>query len=136
MNNQKEGTMLHKLLVGARLRCPNCEEGRMFDGLFTLHETCPVCGVRFERSEGESIGGTMLLLIFAELLAVGGFFVTEFLFDPPMTFQLIFWVSFNLLFILLGYRHTRGMWIAVVYLTQGVMRDDQARSTWDADSDT
>jgi len=117
---------LRPIIKGTLLRCPNCEQATMFDGMFKLKDTCPVCDVRFERDEGESIGGMMMLLIFAELFSIGGFFLTEFLFDPPLTFSLLFWIAFNLIFIVLAYRHTRGLWVGVVYLTGNVITDEQA----------
>lgn len=115
---------IHKLWLGLRLRCPVCEQGHMFSGLFTLNETCPHCGARFERLSGESIGGTLINLCVAELLSVGGFIITELAFDPPLAFQLIFWVLFNIIFIFLFYRHARGIWISMAYLAGGVYSDD------------
>jgi uncharacterized protein (DUF983 family) len=114
---------LRKLIVGMLLRCPNCEVGKMFSGLFTIRETCPHCGARFERLQGESIGGTLINLCFAELLSIGGFFVSEALFHPPLIFQLVFWITFNILFTVFFYRHARGMWVAVAYLSGGVYPD-------------
>jgi len=117
----------HKLLVGMLLRCPNCEQGKMFTGLFTMRTTCPVCGARFERKQGESIGGTLINLVFAEILSVGGFFVSEALFHPPLAFQLVFWIAFNLLFVVFFYRHARGMWVAIAYLSSGVYPDPDSQ---------
>lgn len=116
-------TVIHKIWMGLRIRCPNCEKGHMFSGLFTINETCPNCDVRFERREGESIGGTMINLVVAEVLSIGGFFISEALFHPPTAVQLTFWVLFNIVFILLFYRHARGAWVGVAYLTGGVYVD-------------
>lgn len=117
----------HKLWVGMLLRCPNCEQGRMFRGLFKMDEKCPHCGARYERLSGESIGGTMLNLSLAETLSMGGYIVTQALFSPPLAFQLTFWVSFNIIFILLFYRHARGMWVSVAYLSGSVYPDSDIK---------
>lgn len=106
-----------------RLRCPNCGEGRIFTGLFRMNETCPVCGVRFERESGESVGGMYINLGLAELLTIGGFFLVNALFAPPFVPHLIFWVVFNIVFIALFYRHARSLWIGTSYLTGGVYVD-------------
>jgi uncharacterized protein (DUF983 family) len=120
---------LHKLRVGATLRCPNCEQGRMFTGLFQMHATCPHCEVRFERSSGESLGGMMVNLVVAELLTVGGFFGSYFLLRPTdMTPLIVFWLAFDLLFVLGFYRPSRGLWVAVTYLTSGLTVDAPAES--------
>ena len=114
---------IHKLIVGFVLRCPNCEQGLIFTGLFKMNKTCPNCGVRFERLDGESIGGMFINLGVVELLSVGGYFLFQALFNPPFSFQLVFWIAFNLIFVVLFYRHSRALWIAISYLTNGVYRD-------------
>jgi uncharacterized protein (DUF983 family) len=115
-----------KLWLGLRLRCPNCEQGRMFSGLFKMETLCPQCDVRFERLSGESIGGTLINLVMAEVLSMGGYLVTQWLFNPPLAFQLTFWVAFNLLFIVFFYRHARGAWVSVAYLSGSVYPDEEA----------
>jgi uncharacterized protein (DUF983 family) len=44
-------------MIGALLgtlmgRCPNCSKGALYRSFMTLHETCPVCHVRYERWSG------------------------------------------------------------------------------------
>lgn len=115
----------HKLWVGLNLRCPNCEQGGISDGLLKMRELCPVCGVRFERQSGESVGGMYFNLGIAEMLTIGGFFVVHLLFAPPLVPHLIFWIVFNLGFVLWFYRRARALWIAISYLTGGVQTDDE-----------
>jgi uncharacterized protein (DUF983 family) len=126
MPNFTTAEQIHKLKAGALLRCPNCEEGRLFTGLFQMRATCPVCHVRFERSSGESLGGMMVNLVVAELLTLVGFFGSYFLLGSPadMTPLLIFWLVFDVLFVLGFYRPARGMWVAVTYLTSGLRADE------------
>lgn len=125
---QTTSEQLHKIVVGAKLRCPNCEQGRMFSGLFQMNPTCPVCGVRFERSSGESLGGMMVNLVVAELLTIVGFFVSYFALGSPadMTPLIVFWLVFDILFVLGFYRPARGMWVAVTYLTSGLTTDEDS----------
>ncbi len=33
-------------------RCPHCLEGEIFLSFMTMNETCPVCGIKFERENG------------------------------------------------------------------------------------
>jgi uncharacterized protein (DUF983 family) len=109
--------------LGFTLRCPNCRQGKMFDGLFKMVTTCPNCGVVYERLSGEYIGGMFINLGVAETLSVVGFFIAEFAFKPPLVPHLIFWAAFNVLFVVLFYRHARGLWVAINYLTSGVYAD-------------
>lgn len=114
---------IHVLWVTFRLRCPNCERGRIFTGLFKMNKTCPYCGVRFEREDGESVGGMYINLSIAELTTIGGFFLADALFHPPFAPHLLFWIAYNIIFITLFYRHARAMWIGVNYATGGVHSD-------------
>ncbi len=42
----------HRLLAIVRLRCSHCWQNPVFAGVFNMHETCPVCGIKHEREEG------------------------------------------------------------------------------------
>src|SRR5262245_35645022 len=37
-------------------RCPRCRTGRLFRGMFTMNDPCPVCGLIFEREPGYFFG--------------------------------------------------------------------------------
>ena len=115
----------HVLWTTFRLRCPNCEQGRIFTGLFSMNEVCPYCHVRFERESGESVGGMYINLVLAELITIPGYFLTNALFHPPFLPLAAFWVIFNVAFVTLFYRHARAMWIGTTYLTAGLHPDSE-----------
>ncbi|MEO8394582.1 MAG: DUF983 domain-containing protein [Chloroflexota bacterium] len=121
MSNMKHRA--HIWRVTFCLRCPNCERGKIFTGLFSMNEVCPYCGVRFERESGESVGGMYINLVAAELITIPGFFLTNALFHPPIVPLAAFWVIFNITFITLFYRHSRALWIGTTYLTGGLHAD-------------
>ncbi len=132
MPELKVSTATHKLVVGLSLRCPACEQGRMFTNLLHIEETCPYCDSRFERYPGESTGGMMIALMVAQFVAVGGFFLTEALFQLPHIVALPLWSVLLVIFSLLFYRHARGLWVAVVYLTGAVHPDSDESASGDA----
>lgn len=35
-----------------RRQCSHCRQGNIFQGLWRMNETCPECGIRFEREQG------------------------------------------------------------------------------------
>lgn len=43
---------MKRLVAILRLLCPHCLQGRVFVTLWRMHETCTVCGIRFEREQG------------------------------------------------------------------------------------
>lgn len=119
--------MLQTLLSGLMLRCPNCEQGQMGKGRFDIQETCPVCGVRFERKPGESTGASIVMLSILPIPAIALGFVLMAAFP-----DLGIWAVFGLLTVLVlvicvvTYRNARGLWVAVVHLTDGLVTDDEA----------
>ncbi len=122
-NNPRETVRV--LWTTFRLRCPNCGIGRTFRGLFKVNTHCDHCGVRFEREGGESVGGMYINLSVAEVTTMGGFFLVHALFKPPFEPHLVFWIAYNILFIVWFYNRSRSMWMGITYLTGGVMRDEQ-----------
>ena len=54
---------------------------------------------------------------------MGGYIITQAVFEPPLAFQLIFWVAFNIIFIVLFYRHARGIWASMSFLSGNVYPD-------------
>ena len=49
-------------VAGLRCRCPQCGQGRLFDGYLTVSETCEACGTRL--SEHDSGDGPAVFVIF------------------------------------------------------------------------
>jgi uncharacterized protein (DUF983 family) len=45
-----------RLRAIALLRCPRCEEGKVFRGTFAMNEVCPICGLQFTRETGYFVG--------------------------------------------------------------------------------
>ena len=53
----------------ARLRCPNCGRGKLFESWFRMRPRCPVCGLKVERGdEGYQVGSYMFNIVAAELI--------------------------------------------------------------------
>lgn len=117
----------HKLKVGFQLRCPNCEQGKLFAGRgirrFNMVQTCPYCDVRFERFSGDAIGGVYINVAVTEFTSMTGFFLVNSLFHPPIMAQLFIWVPYALIFLVLFTPRAKGIWTAVMWLTGGVYAD-------------
>ncbi|GAB5493922.1 MAG: hypothetical protein Phog2KO_41370 [Phototrophicaceae bacterium] len=117
--------MLKKLWLGFRLKCPNCEEGSMTEGLIGLKQECDVCHVKFERKPGESAGASILWVSILPLIAMFIFFAIE-LTNPGTSLWISAGIPLGFVVIagVLGYRNARGLWIAISYLTGGVYADE------------
>jgi uncharacterized protein (DUF983 family) len=44
------------LVRAFKLRCPRCGEGRLFNGLFRMNDSCVACGTSFKREQGFYLG--------------------------------------------------------------------------------
>ena len=111
--------ILRALCDGLRLRCPRCRRGPMFASASRMHRLCPVCGMPFERSSGEVSGGMVINLVVTELplVLVGGYFG---LFTRvPLLPVLLSLALFGILFPIVFYRPSRGLWASILYLTGG-----------------
>jgi uncharacterized protein (DUF983 family) len=119
--------MLKKLLLGFFLRCPNCGKGRISDGLFSIRKECDVCHVVYERKSGESAGAMAILMMGLPILPLILFF-TMVLINDEWGLPILLGVPILITVVtgIFAYRHIRGLWIAIAYLTGSVYADDDA----------
>lgn len=109
--------------TGIRLRCPLCRTGRLFKDGFTLHATCPHCGARFERYQGEATGGMTVSILVTALIFLIGYYLAERLTEWPVSVHLAIWVPFAILFPVLFYRYSRAVWVALLHASGDVHKD-------------
>lgn len=116
-------SMTRILILGLLLTCPACRHGRMFRSLFIMNVRCPVCGVIFERDAGEVTGGMAINMTVTSVVALlGGGLLSVFTTLPAL--ELI--VLLGLLTVAIGllfYRHARGLWTSILYLTGSIFED-------------
>lgn len=117
--------MIRALIDGLILRCPRCERGRMFAHGFTMHRACPACGLEFERSAGEVTGG-MAVNTVATLTVIT---VCSLVFgmNPavPLLPLLLGLAAFAILFPIVFYRSSRGIWASFLYMSGNNLEADQ-----------
>ncbi len=116
---------------GWRLRCPRCGECTLFRRWLTTYERCATCHWRFEREQGYFLGAMYLNYVFTVCIVLVGYFVLEWLTDIALVYHLVLWGSVSLLFPLLLFRRSRGVWLSVDYFfdpTDSIR--PQAREEW------
>ncbi len=99
---------------GARLRCPRCGGGGLFERWFRMRAACPTCGLDFEREEGYWTGAVMVNLAVTE-----GVFVVVFLAMILATAPEVAWsavlavvVAANVIVPIAFYPFSRTLWLA------------------------
>ena len=110
------------LFAGLSLICPACRHGRLFRSAWKMNVRCPACGVIFERDGGQVTGGVAINSLVTSTLAVtlaGVLFFSHL----PLLIELGGLVAFTVAFALLFYRHARGLWTSIIYLTGDMFED-------------
>jgi uncharacterized protein (DUF983 family) len=111
--------MLRTTLLG---RCPACEEGRIFRGVFAMHRECPACGAVLERNEGNFTGPVVIGYTAGAVAAfVVGFLLYWRLGDRP-------WLEYAVALTaaaaaLLAYRPAKAWFVWLLWATGLVFRD-------------
>jgi len=115
---------MDKLLLGLRLRCPHCGQGHISDGILKTRDVCEVCQVRFERKSGESAGASIIWISILPIVSMVFYFII-FALTPELSVvvHLLITLTFTMILGIIGYRHARGLWIAVVELSDGLKTD-------------
>lgn len=112
--------ILDILLRGARLRCPCCGYGPLFQSGFRMHDRCTACNERFEREPGQWFGAIYINLGLTEALAVTGFMITESFTSLTMPQQLAIWIPVAAVGPLLFFRFAKGLWTSIIFLGEGL----------------
>ena len=73
---------LSPLRTGLACRCPRCGRGKLFNGLLTLAEACPVCQLDYRKADSGD-GPAVFLIFILGALAVGLLFVFQFVLELP-----------------------------------------------------
>ena len=76
-----------------RRRCPRCGGGGLFRRWFQMEETCPTCGLRFERTEGYWTGSMALNLVVTEVVFVAVLVLTIVATSPDPDWGLVLALS-------------------------------------------
>lgn len=95
------------------LRCPKCRRGRLFTGLITMPERCPVCGMYYEREHGYFVGAMAVSYGLAVMLVALLFFGLLWLTHWPVEWVLL---VAGVLFLPLApfcLRYARALWISM-----------------------
>ncbi|MBC8160450.1 MAG: DUF983 domain-containing protein [Roseiflexaceae bacterium] len=116
------GRVVRVLTQSLLLICPACQRGRMFRSAFRMNIRCPVCQVIFERDSGEVTGGMAINVTLTMLIAIIGA-VIAFNTDIAVVPLLLSLATVIIIFPLWFYRHARGLWVGIIYLTGSMFED-------------
>ena len=102
-----------------RLRCPNCGEGRLFRGFFSMEPSCRSCALDFLREQGYYVG--------AMYINYGVTAAVELSVGIPLAGRIplatLSWPlgAFAILFPLWFFRYSRSLWLGIdLYITSRI----------------
>jgi uncharacterized protein (DUF983 family) len=114
------GELLEILRRGARLRCPCCGYGPLFESTFRMYERCSACDERFEREPGQWLGAIYINLALT-MGAVGiGLLIAGTIWSPTLGERLAVGVSLAAVGPLVFFRYAKGLWTSIIFLGEGL----------------
>lgn len=104
--------------------CPNCQKANVFSSFWGVADTCPNCGVRFERESGAWLGAWVMAYTVAVVL-IGietGALILAFGLFRGLEWVLV--VS-GILFVVLLYRPIKGWWLWWMWAAGFIHKDGE-----------
>ena len=105
------------LLAGALGRCPNCGEGRLFEGFLKVSPKCEACGYDLAKADSGDGPAVFVILIGGFIAAFGALF-TEVALNPPVWLLLVVWLPVTLIICLALLRPFKGMMLAAQFMNK------------------
>jgi uncharacterized protein (DUF983 family) len=103
------------LLAGLAGRCPNCGEGRLFEGFLKVSPRCEACGYDLSKADSGDGPAVFVIMIAGFLVAFAALF-TEFTFHPPIWVHLVVWLPLTLVVCLGLLRPFKGALLAAQFV--------------------
>ncbi len=96
---------------GARGRCPQCGEGRMFTSFLKVSPACAVCGENLSHHKADDMPPYITIFIVGHII-VGLNLAVERASDWPMAYHMVLWPLLTLVFALALMQPVKGALIA------------------------
>ena len=115
------------LFRSLRLRCPRCGQGKMFTGWFRMAESCPACGLKYEREPGYFLGSIYINYGLTAILVVILYF--SLYFGEVLPSRQLLWImlAFSVLFPIWFFRYARSLWVGLDQFWDPVARTSANR---------
>ena len=75
---------------GAQCRCPNCGEGKLFDGYLKVVKECPVCGEELFHHRADDGPAYLTILVVGHVLAIAIHFTWSHFRPDPFVMASVF----------------------------------------------
>jgi uncharacterized protein (DUF983 family) len=114
-----------RLAALLKLRCPRCREGRLFKGVLTMNDPCPVCGLVIQREEGYFLGALYFSYGMSVVFLIPCYFLFKWLLPAwPDLLAAAIAVLVYLPLTPLVFRYSRVLWI---YFDRSILAGDSRK---------
>jgi uncharacterized protein (DUF983 family) len=107
-----EPTMGLALSRGARCKCPECGEGRLFGKFLKVVESCPSCGEELRHHRADDMPAYIVMSIVGHIV-VGLVLWTEFKYAPPVWVHWSLWLPLTVILTLALLQPVKGFIVAL-----------------------
>ena len=101
-------------VAGLTGRCPQCGQGKLFDGFLALRQRCDNCGLDYSFADAGD-GPAVFVMFIAGFIVVGTALVVEIKYAPPLWLHALLWIPLILLVTLAPLRLIKGLLIALQF---------------------
>ncbi len=98
------------------LKCPQCEEGKMFKGVFKMYEHCPKCGMKYEKEQGYFTAAIFVGNFLYGLVVAPTILIMSAIESPIWKIALVLG-GFSLVTVPLIFRYARSIWLYIDHIT-------------------
>lgn len=102
------------LLAGLRGRCPNCGEGRLFEGFLKVAPRCGSCGYDLAKADSGD-GPAVFVILIAGFFCAFLMLYTELTFAPPIWVHIVIFLPLTLAVCLGLLRPLKGVMLAIQF---------------------
>jgi uncharacterized protein (DUF983 family) len=102
------------LTAALTCRCPQCGEGKLFQGFLTLRPRCESCGLDYGTFDSGD-GPAVFIILAAGFIVVFAALVVEVLYQPSFYVHALLWLPLILITTLLPLRPVKALMIALQY---------------------
>lgn len=106
-HSQEDRLLGRSIMRGIRCRCPACGSGQLFRAWLKPVDTCQACGEDITPQRSDDLPPYISITILGHI-AVGGFMMTDTVFNIPMWAHFAIWVPITILVALLTIQPIKG----------------------------
>lgn len=111
---------------GARLRCPTCGQGRLFDGFLRVRPTCAVCGANNADYPCDDFPPYLTIFAVGHIV-VPLLLLTDLRYQPPLWLQAAIWLPATVLLCLLLLPTMKGATVGLCW-SVGLIRQEESKA--------